>query len=799
MIQRLIPLLFLLLAHAVSGQNNDYFNLKDVRTFRFEHLELSSEKDVATFISRAEDYNFIEALKINETVQLDRVLASLGKFYSLKELNLSNYSGDFTEHSFDSCEEIETLHLHINEEKLEQLRYIKSCKKLSALYLYIQGKPLNLTPLKTLVQVKELHLIGDFLPKDLGIICANLTSQSYLNILGLSIDRVTDLPSNITKLRKLGKLNLYDNLSVYSNKGIDELSEEKINIVFNVDNDAMSGIAVSYFSNNGRLSDFEIAYLEDLYKGQMQGPQYLEEEVVQENKVNIPFRKEFVPDFTKTQEFSPPYPSITPSGEVFVIDPANHSVIYASSGLKVTIPAHSFINPSGENITDPVYIKVTQITQASEMLFAGLDLQAGHRQLVNRFVFNIQATTEKSAAILNNGYQLKVTMPVSPDSAASYFFDYESNSWQDLDFYNQVFANNFVPTDFYKIESGSHIPYYQFDTSSFHARFYGPHHYFLNDRLNGNQLLFRRKNYYTDLDRPWNKEFNKSGQFSGIRIRNGKSYVKLQKVVPKVRNRERQYFKVLDKTEQHILPELKPLKNINFNVVINPENKKEFSENYVRDARYIDVRVNYTPGKEYCEIMLKTVDGYRKLVANITDSDDKDIIKKQVKKFMKAYTRYVKIREKRAVEFNELNMARYDEFKAFSQQKVKALEKEKQTAEMKVQQLGTFGLMYMVEPVFSTNLIAQYTDINGLPIDIKDLFLVDSRYNTVIRVSPGNITFDPATTQYMVATDYSGNLYYATRSDIAASNLNNNALTYIRLKKANSNLNNVIHFNNLIR
>jgi hypothetical protein len=108
-------------------------------------------------------------------------------------------------------------------------------------------------------------------------------------------------------------------------------------------------------------------------------------------------------------------------------------------------------------------------------------------------------------------------------------------------------------------------------------------------------------------------------------------------------------------------------------------------------------------------------------------------------------------------------------------------------------------LMYSKEPVFSTNLIAQYTDASGLPIDVKELFLVDSRYNTVIKVEPGNITFDPATTQYMVATDYSGNLYYANRTDISSSNLNNNDLTYIRLKKVGHNLNSIAYFNNLIK
>jgi hypothetical protein len=782
------------------AQNNDYFNPKDVKTFRFEHLSLDNEKDIRMFIEHQDDYNFIEALKIGRTGQLQQILSKTGRFYNLRELNLKDYEGDIDEHSFDSCTEVETLHISISEEKLEQLRHISNCKKLNTLFLYIKGKPENLEPLKNLPQLKELHIIADLLPKDLQLVADYIKPQIFMGTLGLSIDRITDIPLSLTKFRRLGRLVLYDNLSVYTNKGIDDLSEEKLSIVYNMAPDLMAILAVSYYSNTGKLSDFEVDYLQQLYKGEILPQQFAQEETLSENQINIPFKKEFLPDFIRTQEFNPPYPAIEPAYEVFIINPLSNSVIYSNSGFKMTIPAHSFSNDAGESISDPVYIRIMQISQPSEILFSGLDLKNGHQYLAAQMIFNIRATTERSEAKLKDGYQIKVLMPVASDSAENYFFDYESGTWQNLNLYNQVFANNFVPTDFYKIETGNqHIPYYQFDTSSFHSRFEGAHHYFLNDKYNNSELLFRKNSFFTDLDRTWTNDYNKSGKLNGIKIKNGKSYIKIQKVIPKVRNKERQYFKILDKTEQQIFPELKPLKNINFNVRFTPDTKKEFSENFIKDAKYNDVRLRYIQGRDYCEILLKTSDGYRKLQGFITDSDDPKVIKKQLKKFQKAYVQYLKTRNRRADEFNELNMLRYAEYKAFSDKKAKSLEKDKKVSEIKIQQLGSFGVFYTKEPVFSTNLIAQYTDISGLPIDIKDLYLVDSRYNTVIRVSPGNISFDPATCQYMVATDYSGNLYYANRSDIMASNLSNNALTYIKLKRVNPGVSSVNVFNSLIR
>ena len=142
---------------------------------------------------------------------------------------------------------------------------------------------------------------------------------------------------------------------------------------------------------------------------------------------------------------------------------------------------------------------------------------------------------------------------------------------------------------------------------------------------------------------------------------------------------------------------------------------------------------------------------------------------------------------------------RFAEFKAFSNERIKGLQKDNKISEIKIHQLGTFGFLFDKSPVFSTNIIAQYTDETGLPIDVKNLFLIDSRYNSVFKIQVGNISFDPNNVSCIVATDYSGNLFYANKSDISASNLSNNSLIYIKLKKVSPNLSNINLFNVLLR
>ena len=801
MIKKLSVVLLLICKSILSfAQSNDYFNLKDVKTYRFDHLELSTPKAIDQFIQSPNDYNFIEALKINQTNKLNEIFTQTGVGEIIKELNLIDYHGEFNANTFDSCSGIEILHISINEEKLDALKYISKIKNLETLYIYILGKSENLSALKSLPNLKELHIIGDFLPKDLVQIPGFIQNQTSMQTLGLSIDRITDLPANIIRFKTLSRLNLYDNLSVFTNKGIEDLSEEKLSILFNINSDNINAISISYFSNNGKLIDFEIEYLQNLYKGEIVPQQFGENENDKQETGNIPFAKEFVPDFGSSLEFNKPYPKISPNTEYFTINPSTNSLIYSNSGLKLSVAANSFVNEKGEDITVPIYLKLIQINSPSDILFAGLNFKNGDRQFCNQFLFNIQATCDKSAAKLKEGFQIKANLPVNSDSALTYFFDYESNTWQDLNFYNQVFASNFTPIDFYKIENGNQCnSYYQFDTSSFKQRFFGKHNIFLSDKENNSQLVFKSQTFYTDLDRTWSKDFNSNGNLKGLKIKKGKSYIKIQKVIPKVRNKERQYFKVLDKTEQEIFAELKAFKAINFNTVVNAENKKEFNETYIKNTKYFDVQIHYTKGKEYCEINIKTIDGFKRLQAFITDTDNKKLLKKQISKFAKAYKNYLHIRAKREMEFNALNKVRFSEFKAYSNERIKGLQKDNKISEIKIHQLGTFGYLLDKIPSFSTNIIAQYTDETGLPIDVKNLFLIDSRYNSVFKIQVGNISFDPNNVSCIVATDYSGNLFYANKSDISASNLSNNSLIYIKLKKVSPNLSNINLFNVLLK
>lgn len=803
-LNHLILSLSLLLCTVAKAQLSDYYNLKDVKNYRFDKLILSSDADAGKFIKNASEYNFISGLKVSGNLPLKSVLDETKKFYEFSELNLLNYQGEFSDQIFDSCSEIEILHIRIAENKLAQLSCLKGLKKLTTLYLHIDGKPELLSDIKLIPDVRELHIVGDFLPKQLDEIMTTLRANGKLNTLGISIDRVTDLPVSISKLHVLGDLYLYDNLSVFSNGGIDDLTEEKIGVQYNIYNDLAALVNVHYMSTGSELAAFETAHLEKIYTGIVTGGGVVnagempEEELPSDDKFFRPYRKVFQPGFPMPVEFNEPGKFFNTKSEVFMIDPTRPAIITTSTGLRLIIAPNSFINVNNEQVNEAIYIRISEVKSPVELLFAGVNLYAGNQQYYNnQYLFNVQATTAKTEVSLKPNYQMKAIVPVAKDSTAEYFYDYESRSWQDLTLYNSVFSSTVEPIDFFKIENqGVAVNYLKFDTSSMQTRYTSAVNYFLNDAHNDKQMLFESGKFFSNPDRTWIKDYNKEGKLKGTKIIRGRALVKIQKVTPKKRNKACQYFKVVDKTERQIFAELKYMKGVNFNVKINPDDKKELSENFIKNIKFEDVRIEYKTGQNTCKIRFKYADGYKEIVANITDSEEEKLYKKQIKKFNKAYKKYQQVLAQRTTSFNDNNAVRYSEYGRYVNDKVKANEKNKTATEIRLNQLGSFSLFTMKPISFSTNLIVQYTDERGVPIDVKELFMIDSRYQTVLRLDKKNMAINPSTCTMIVATDYNGDLYFANKSDIVAMNLSNNSLTSIKLRKISVKLNSIEAFNN---
>lgn len=798
---KLLCFLILFTVASISlAQKNDFFNLNEVKKLRFDKLEIFNQKEANQFIKNRENYNFITTLKVSQVEQVADILNALSSFPELTELNLLDYKGEFKPHVFDSCSHLETLHIKLNESNNEALKEVSKIKNLQTLYLYLEGKFEDYEFLNNLPQCKEIHLIGEMLPKDIKHAIGIVNKNINLQVFGISVDRITDIGESIKELRLIHTLVLYDNLSIFTNKGIEDLTFEQLSINYLLYDDLYSAVRVLYYSDGDKLSDFEKMHLGAIYNSKMEEIPYMATEMEDQNDTFIPFVSKFHPAYSDVPEYRYIYQSLKPIPEQFIIQPHTDAHIITTSGMELFIAKNSFIKADNTPVNENIYLKIIQMNKPEELMFSGFNNRFGDQYLNANFTFSIQATTSDNELKLKEGYQMKVLLPVKKDSAIEHYFDYESNTWQNLNLYNQAFSNSFEPIDFYQMEKGSNVSrYYQFDSSNFETRFNQGGHYYLNDEDENNQLLYKANKWYTTLERDWSTEFNKDRKLKGFKLKKGKALVKISKVIPKKRNNSRQYFKLLDKTEEGLFSELKAFKNINFNVMIDAENKKALNDGYIKNKKYQDVRVIYNQGDLECIIKLKSQNGYKILKALITDSDIKKNKVKQVSKFSKAYNKYIKLLNEKGKSFDVENEKRQLDYENYLLNKKSQLMKSNSATELKINQLGSFGFYYYITPQHNTNIIAQYTNDKGIPIDVKDLYLIDTRYNTCFKIQVGNLSLTPSSTKMIVAVDYDGELYYANKSDVLAMNLVDNSLVFIKLRPVKEKLNNIQGFIQLVK
>ena len=149
--------------------------------------------------------------------------------------------------------------------------------------------------------------------------------------------------------------------------------------------------------------------------------------------------------------------------------------------------------------------------------------------------------------------------------------------------------------------------------------------------------------------------------------------------------------------------------------------------------------------------------------------------------------------------FNEDNEKRRLDYESFLLNKKNLMLKNNSATELKINQLGSFGFYYYIKPQHTTNIIAQYTNDKGIPIDVKDLYLIDTRYNSCFKIQVGNLSLTPNSTKMIVAVDYDGVLYYANKGDIAGMNLMDNSLVFIKLRPVKEKLSNIQGFIQLVK
>ncbi|MBC7425983.1 MAG: hypothetical protein H7321_05560 [Bacteroidia bacterium] len=789
-IRNFLLMVLLLCCQNQFAQTKDYYSLKEVVRNRFVKLEINTQSEALQFAKNAEKLFYISSIRINGDVDVLTVLRAALKIDELTDIQFKRFNNFPSKALLDSLIYIESITIYSNEENTERIADLASLPTLNSLTIYLDEKVENYKFLKPFERkINNLSLIGDLLPRHLEEITNILSSFPFLNTLSLSVDRLTDLPSSLSSLKMLSTLNLYDNLSRAAGNGIEDLGVEYFEIIYDKEYDVSKGIRINYFSDNNSLSEFERDRLIAIWKGELFVTNAKIPETFSLNSDSagaiISFAQAPSIDFVSSPALSPPYERIKKQGEIFAIDPHKAAILHTLNGINALIPAESFVDDENNSPAETVYVRITHLENQADLLFTGVPMKAiggsDPEYFSSKTMFNIVASTSKNNLKLKEGRQIKVEYFGDNDTlAGNYLLDPESKSWFDLRIYYYSDAG-IIPQDFYNLkQSPSSENYYHLDNSDFNSRFFSENNYFLNDAFTTVQNIVIEGKYVVKPQQNWEvQNINKIY----VKVKKGRSLIKIQRLAPKDAVKGFIYFRLTDKLNNLLFPELKPFSKFNFIYISSKEDKKEFTREYVSQMKYNDIRIKYVSGNEFCLITLKTDEGFIQIKALITDEKSVKKKAKEIAFFSKLYKKYSTSLAARENAFNNSILNRATAYKQYFSSRENSMNKTKKLQEIRIRELGVFAAMTEEKTGATSEIIAAYTDNGGLPIDVKQVYVIQKNINSVQVLKPGNIMLDLVNTSLIAVIDYTGNFYYLTAKDLKSLNLTSNSLVYFRMTK----------------
>lgn len=124
--------------------------------------------------------------------------------------------------------------------------------------------------------------------------------------------------------------------------------------------------------------------------------------------------------------------------QAFTINASTYNEIVGAEGVKIMIPANSFKDASGNNVTGNMTIELIEILDQSKMILTGMPTTSNGSLLVSGGQLNVKATQSGSQVYLKNTSSIQVMVPTSAPDMNMALFDGITDSNGDV---------NWVPLD----------------------------------------------------------------------------------------------------------------------------------------------------------------------------------------------------------------------------------------------------------------------------------------------------------------------------------------------------------------
>lgn len=772
-------LFFLFLAQSNHSIAQVYVSPREYKANMQHYIELKTLKDVLFMQKNIKDFYGVQCIRMDGAVDISECTKIIERLDDVEQVELISFQGQLLNEDLERLDWAGDVLVYVKNGDEQHILNTPYLEKLAFITLVFEVVPEDFNFLKKW-RCRSLKLIAPFVKKEVPMAINACAQMRNLRDLGISLDRVQDLPPSISSIKRLKTLAIIDNLSWLTQKYLSNLSLHSFNIEQSINQGEFTKYTqIEYYADEPNLTDYENNYILSLFTDGIYVPfmnQFADSSEYAGFATYVPLsspESTLFPSLFKKPHLLPKYKETE-----FYFNATNQKdfVYYIGEEAALFIPKNS-LRSSTDSVHMGTYTLRVSWSNKPRQFFAqsntlNFDSSQKTYQLAPSAVIELQAMDGQNKLEMRPGYFWKIVFAGSIDSADRFYaFNGVKNTWEnfwDYDYEFDDIKNQVI--DFYQFYGGDKIakpistfnrlsPMQHFETQGFS--------YHLS--YDQNRLKLQEEGPFF---LPRNAEVTNKSEFS---IRRGRKYVGISRISEnKIENVIS--LRLYDKTSV-LFPELKAFKNVPFYIQTKMD-RKTFSKTFISKKRYNDVRIESIGSEYYLDLKLENAYWHLK----IAQPNSLEEAKISQAKFAKAIGKYQECRTKRLNAWQTRMLNQEEEVTNKSINTLLKSRGELATAAFRIRSMGAFAYAHPTINSDTFSVIIQPTNAGGIPIEAQR-FVVANRVPFTYQVFGAQSTYSVELNYenllYIACADEKGQVYTVTGREFNAMGVKNN--TYIQL------------------
>jgi hypothetical protein len=814
-------LFFVGLCLSVAQGQTSYVKPKSAIPGYSMYVEVTSPADLDYLSTHLSSFSQVQRIRVAADVDVARVAQVLGKLDNLEEAVLQRFQGILSDEDLSQLEWLHSLVLHVPDGKEDALLMNKNWSLIPGVTLVFQTVPDDYSFFKEWKTCKRIGLVAPYNQKEAGLAVNAITAYlPQIEELGLSLDRLYQLPTEVKTLMKLKRLILIDNASWMMEKDITVLGDMSIQVGFyenkrvltkrngaTEEQSVIHPISLHYLSSDPNLLAAEQRFLATYFPVVVaadQGEALSDPSAEKYNDfaMSLPLnalqgRSQFPKPISEPllQDFADGWYEFEGNN--------GEDRLYAVDGsVVIMVPKEAMANSEGKDWLGTYQLRLKVMNDAQRQLAYApplfLDSSGKSYLLSAPLVLDIEAFSGREMLKLKDGYFIEVRFASAPNyNARFYAWDAKQKKWRNYYDYDYDFSDeNKAAIDFYQFYSGRKTAVMQTTVNrvGLSERINTQGYNYLLNPNEGKQALSKFSEFY--VARVGDKALNDQ-QFV---LRRGRGVIGVRKYQGKEAT-EKGVFEmvVYDKTEM-LFPELKPLRDYPLAFRTQWERKAVMDE-FFRLHKFWDVDF-YQSGNQVA-ILLRSSEGLWQIELlqpkTRWSTNPKKASREQVK-FEKLIRQVMALKAQKSHAFDvyqaQLWQQEYQKTSALALETA-GLPKGMVRSDFKIRSLGRFAWASPETMDSVLNLNVVIADQGQAPIDVSQWVMGLKKPDCVhvFNVSPmmgtGGmqtrefpLALDPAKVSFFAAKDTEGRIYTLSGDAFRKLEIKNNTLFYLPLQLA---------------